>query len=97
MTLSSLGKFRVWQLLSFYQFQERIPKKKLIAAIVKPMLQFIQICIQLLCRKFVIRPHDRTLKQTPHVLDAVNNHISQPFAAMLTSEQRALVRCRAVR
>jgi hypothetical protein len=41
--LCRLGEFRIWQLLSLHQFQERIAEQELIIAILKPMLQLIQI------------------------------------------------------
>ena len=44
------------------------------------MLQFVRISVQMLRRKFVIRPHDRTLKQTPYALYAVGVNVpAHPF------------------
>jgi hypothetical protein len=54
MKLRSLSEFRVWQLLSLHQFQERIAKEELIIAIVKPMLQLIQIGVQMLHAELVV-------------------------------------------
>src|SRR6516225_2392511 len=66
----------VWQLLSLYQFQERISKQKPIIAIVETMLQFIQVGIQMLRREFVIRPYNGAFKQAPHALYAVSVNVS---------------------
>ena len=53
------GEFRVWQLLSLHQFQERIAEQKFVVPIVKAMFQFIQIGVQMLRGKFVIRVNER--------------------------------------
>jgi hypothetical protein len=45
--LGSFCKLRVWQLLSLHQFQKRVAEKKLIIPVVKAMLQFIQIGVQM--------------------------------------------------
>gem|GEM_PF-3602360 len=39
--LSSFREFRVWQLLSLYQFQERIAEQEFVVPIVKPMLKLV--------------------------------------------------------
>jgi hypothetical protein len=52
--LSSLSKLPIWQLLSRYQLQQRIPKQELILAVVKAMLQFVQISVQMLKAQLVI-------------------------------------------
>jgi hypothetical protein len=52
--LSSLSKLPIWQVLSRYQLQQRIPKQELILAVVKAMLQFVQISVQMLKAQLVI-------------------------------------------
>lgn len=77
---SCLGEFRVWQLLSFYQFQERIAKQKFVVSIVKPMLKLIQIGVQMLHRKLVVGADHATLKQAPNAFNGVGvNVTAHPF------------------
>ena len=52
--LCSFREFRTWQLLSLHQFQQRIAKEELIIAIVKPMLQLIQIGVHMLHAELVV-------------------------------------------
>jgi hypothetical protein len=70
-SLCCLRKLRIWQLLRLNQFQERVTKKELITAVVKAMLQLIQIGVQMLHAQLVIRPHHAALKQTPDVLNGI--------------------------
>ena len=68
MTLCGLYKLCVWQLLSTYQLQQSVAKQELIISIIKSMLQFIEIGVQMFGRQLVIRPHNGTFKQAPHAL-----------------------------
>jgi hypothetical protein len=78
--LRSLREFRIWQLLGLYQFQKRVAEQERIFSIVKPMLQFIQIGVEMLHRKLVIRADHAALEKAPDALNGVCvNVAANPF------------------
>lgn len=75
-----LNEFRVWKSPGLHQLRESIPKDVFVFPIVKPMLQFVQIGVQMLHAYLVIRTDDRAFKQAPHAFDAVRVNITAyPF------------------
>jgi hypothetical protein len=75
MVLSSFRKLRIWQLFRLYELQQRVPKQKLIISVVKTMLQFVQIGVEMFDRQLVICADDRAFEQAPNVLNAVDVNI----------------------
>ena len=75
-----LNQILIWQLCSIHQLGERIPENVFVLPIVKPMLQFIQIGVQMLNAHLMIRTDDGALEQAPDALNAVSVNVADnPF------------------
>src|SRR5260370_3611019 len=78
--LCRLYQFRIRKLRRINQFCESIPENMFVFPVIKTMLQFIQIGVQMLNAHFMVRTNDRTLQEAPNALDAVGVNIADnPF------------------
>src|SRR5207248_6202925 len=73
-------EFRVGHGFGFDQLNQRVTKQELVAPVVEPELEFVQVAVEMLRAHLVERTDDRSLEQTPDTLDAVRvNVAADPF------------------
>lgn len=70
-TGSSRGQFLVLHRISLYEPNKRVPKEKVVLAVVVPPLLLVEVSRKMLHGNFVIGPDDAPIEQRPDALDRV--------------------------
>ena len=75
-SLGGLHQLRVRESFRINQLQHSVPKQKLVVPIIEPMLQLIQVGVQMLHANMVVGADDRAFKQAPDALNAVRVNVA---------------------